>query len=94
VDTAAGGQSAGGLLSPDTGSGSGSDAAAPMWVATTASELLNKVPLLNRDAPDTVLFLPDIRLIGYPTNPKAGYRISGRNLHLATIFLVKYQINL
>jgi hypothetical protein len=25
-----------------------------------------------------VLFLPDIRPAGYPANPKAGYRISGR----------------
>jgi hypothetical protein len=24
-----------------------------------------------------ILFLPDIRLAGYPANPKAGYRISG-----------------
>jgi hypothetical protein len=48
-----------------------------------------------RDAPDTVF-------AGYPANPKAGYqisaragyRISGRILGLATIFLVKYQINL
>jgi hypothetical protein len=40
-----------------------------------------------RDAPDTVF-------AGYPANPKAGYRISGRILGLTTIFLVKYQINL
>jgi hypothetical protein len=25
-----------------------------------------------------ILFLPDIRPAGYPANPKAGYRISGR----------------
>jgi hypothetical protein len=31
---------------------------------------------------------------GYPANPKAGYRISGRILGLTIIFLVKYQINL
>jgi hypothetical protein len=36
----------------------------------------------HRDAPDTVF-------AGYPANPKAGYRISGRILELATIFLVK-----
>jgi hypothetical protein len=47
-----------------------------------------------------VLFSPDIRLAGYPANPKAGYRISGKGqisgriLGLTTIFLVKYQINL
>jgi hypothetical protein len=46
-----------------------------------------------RDAPDTVF-------AGYPANPKAGYRISGRIsgngriLVLTTIFLVKYKINL
>jgi hypothetical protein len=27
-----------------------------------------------------ILFLPDIRQAGYPLNPKAGYRISGRIL--------------
>jgi hypothetical protein len=49
------------------------------------------VPVSTRDAQDTVL--PDIRLAGYPANPvRAGYRISGRILGLATIFLVKYQI--
>jgi hypothetical protein len=52
--------------------------------------------IVIRDAPDTVL--PDIRLAGYPANPKAGYqisglifrkgRISGRILGLTTIFLV------
>jgi hypothetical protein len=44
-----------------------------------------------RDAPDTGTVFA-----GYPTNPKAGYRISGRILGLTTIFLVKYryQINL
>jgi hypothetical protein len=42
---------------------------------------------LSRDAPDTVF-------AGYPANPKAGYRISGRIFGLATIFLVKYQTNL
>jgi hypothetical protein len=41
----------------------------------------------------TVLFLPDIRPAGYPVNPKAGYRISGRIHGLTTIFLVKCQIN-
>jgi hypothetical protein len=25
-----------------------------------------------------ILFLPDIRLAGYPANPKSGYRISGK----------------
>jgi hypothetical protein len=25
-----------------------------------------------------ILFLPDIRPVGYPDNPKAGYRISGK----------------
>jgi hypothetical protein len=25
-----------------------------------------------------ILFLPDIRPAGYPANPKAGYRISGK----------------
>jgi hypothetical protein len=25
-----------------------------------------------------ILFLPDIRPAGYPVNPKAGYRISGK----------------
>jgi hypothetical protein len=25
-----------------------------------------------------ILFLPDIRPTGYPANPKAGYRISGK----------------
>jgi hypothetical protein len=40
-----------------------------------------------------ILFLPDIRPAGYPANPKAGYRISGRILDLKTIFLVKYQVN-
>jgi hypothetical protein len=32
--------------------------------------------LFIRDAPDTVL--PDIQPAGYPTNPKAGFWISGR----------------
>jgi hypothetical protein len=43
----------------------------------------------NRDAPDTVF-------AGYPANPKAGYRISGKGriLGFTTIFLVQYQINL
>jgi hypothetical protein len=42
-----------------------------------------------RDAPNTVV-------AGYPANPKAGYRISGRIIGLTCtgIFLVKYQINL
>jgi hypothetical protein len=42
-----------------------------------------------KDAPDTVF-------AGYPANPKAGYRISGKGriLGLTTTFLVKYQINL
>jgi hypothetical protein len=39
----------------------------------------------TRDAPDTVF-------AGYPANPKAGYRISGRILGVTTIFLIKYQI--
>jgi hypothetical protein len=38
-----------------------------------------------------VLFLPDIRPAGYPTNP---YRIPGRGLDLISIFLIYYQINL
>jgi hypothetical protein len=51
-----------------------------------------------------ILVLPDIRLAGYPANPKAGYRISDKGripdirpyrlLGLTSIFLVKYQINL
>jgi hypothetical protein len=39
-------------------------------------------------------FLPDNRPAGYPANPTAGYRISGRILGLTTILLVKYQIHL
>jgi hypothetical protein len=38
---------------------------------------------LVRDAPDSVF-------AGYPANPKAGYRITGRILGLTTMFLVKY----
>jgi hypothetical protein len=48
------------------------------------------VPVLKiRDAPDTVF-------AGYPANPKAGYRISGKGriLDLISIFLVNYQISL
>jgi hypothetical protein len=48
-----------------------------------------------------ILFLPDIQLIqkpdtGYPAGylVRARYRISSQILGLATIFLVKYQINL
>jgi hypothetical protein len=40
-----------------------------------------------RDAPDTVF-------AGYPANPKAGYRISGRRIFVLTnytVFLVKYK---
>jgi hypothetical protein len=65
--------------------------------------VLEAFPIIIRDAPDTVL--PHIRPAGYPANPKAGYRISGRIsgkdripvsgriLDLTTIFLVKYQVN-
>jgi hypothetical protein len=38
-----------------------------------------------------ILFLRDIRPAGYPANPQAGYRISGRILGFTTTFLVKYQ---
>jgi hypothetical protein len=46
-----------------------------------------------------ILFVPDIRLAGYQTNPKqdtgylirAGYQKSGRIIDLTTVFLVKYQ---
>jgi hypothetical protein len=43
----------------------------------------------NRLGMYRILFLPDIRPTGYPANPKAGYRISGRILGLKTKFLVK-----
>jgi hypothetical protein len=34
--------------------------------------------ILYRVAPDTILFLPDIRLAGYAANLKTGYWISGK----------------
>jgi hypothetical protein len=47
--------------------------------------LIYVVYVFVRDAPDTVF-------AGYPANPKAGYRISGRMFVLTNIVMLKYKI--